>query len=734
MASYFKRVAKLSKNVSLAELSGLIQLPKNARAKVKPVVNHVICIDVSGSMYDVLPHIRTQLKSKLVDIVGDKDTVSIIKFDNRGSIVSEMVQISKANDVREMNKLIDKELVAGGCTNFLDPISLSNRLVTQMNSNDGLWNLFFMSDGGHNTGGSWDEIIALMNSLRPKISNATICEYGYWADSERLTLMAETLGGQKIFDKDFEEYDSDFEKVMKTKSVKRVKLDISEVKKSMRLQFMFTLKDGIVNVYSTEKTDLIFIPEDTQFIYYLQKNEGEDASDTMDMIQKQASYAAINILADKFKYDLVDEILYGLKDKEMIDLYSHSYGKQKIEEFKNAIMKRASGETECVEFIKSKYTPNAKKYCLFDFISDLTSNENNLVHLTHPDFNYNFISAKSMAKVELTEEDKDKLSKASTKIKAEKILTEASKYQVTMRYEDDKAGCPVSSLSWNNERANVSFKVKIPVILTVPEKSNPSKTFEVKSYVFRNFALVRDGILNQDELIVTLADNALAGKFKRMGLVVKSYDTKGMYKLNLSKLPIMNKVRMDLATAKTLSTLEYNLLECKAAIKYISYLKKGVGKKSTEGKSERENYLESLGIVNGEPYTPKTEIVKSNDFYMALYLETKIEKFSNLPKIEDVLRKRELGKSMTVSEAYMDYIMSHIEDELKVNSLENLAESYKEYHKEVITDISQIKFAIIVSRMWFPDLNGFDDDTVKVNINGNELNMKFVFSEKKVDL
>lgn len=94
MASYFKRVANVSKNLRIAEISGMIQ-PKSTKTKVeiRPSINHVICIDISGSMYEVLPKIRTQLKSRLVDIVGDNDTVSLVWFDDKCGFVSKMVQI-----------------------------------------------------------------------------------------------------------------------------------------------------------------------------------------------------------------------------------------------------------------------------------------------------------------------------------------------------------------------------------------------------------------------------------------------------------------------------------------------------------------------------------------------------------------------------------------------------------------------------------------------------------------
>ena len=54
-----------------------------AAPKPKPT-NHVVVIDVSGSMSYELPKLRTQLKDKLVHLLRDDDTVSIIWFSGRG--------------------------------------------------------------------------------------------------------------------------------------------------------------------------------------------------------------------------------------------------------------------------------------------------------------------------------------------------------------------------------------------------------------------------------------------------------------------------------------------------------------------------------------------------------------------------------------------------------------------------------------------------------------------------
>lgn len=156
--SYSKRVVQVSSNLRVAEVTRVIN-NQTEKKEIPVKVNHVFCIDISGSMYGSLANMRQQLKSRLVEIVSENDTVTLIWFNSSCGFISEMVQINSANDVREMNKMIDKYLVARGCTNFFDPIKLTNELIDRINQTEGLWNFIFLSDGGHNVGGTWDKVM-----------------------------------------------------------------------------------------------------------------------------------------------------------------------------------------------------------------------------------------------------------------------------------------------------------------------------------------------------------------------------------------------------------------------------------------------------------------------------------------------------------------------------------------------------------------------------------------------
>ena len=65
----------------------LVRAPTPTAAQTRVVkpkpTNHVVVVDVSGSMSSELPKLRSQLKDKLVHLLRDDDTISIIWFRHR---------------------------------------------------------------------------------------------------------------------------------------------------------------------------------------------------------------------------------------------------------------------------------------------------------------------------------------------------------------------------------------------------------------------------------------------------------------------------------------------------------------------------------------------------------------------------------------------------------------------------------------------------------------------------
>lgn len=752
---YLSRSIKLGKGLYLTEVTPKLKINEDTVSSPQSV-NHVFCVDISGSMYSSLPKMRQQLKNRIPDLVKESDTITIIVFSGSGqcTTLKECVQVKNAASLQALNEAIDRFMRPQGLTCFRDPVEVTNELISRVKSSDDLRSWIFLSDGGNNDC-PWSEVVQELQNLSSKVDNVAIIEYGYYADSNKLSEMAEILGGSKIFSEDFDDYVITFEKLFEGAPANRISFDISSFKKSLRYQQLFSLNESTqsVTVFSSERKTEILIPENTGKLYCLTTEPvGDEAAfDPSDKLSLASIYAAAYVCADRMRYDVTEVILSYLGDTYIINKYCNAFGKQKLNEVKEELVSCAFDENN--QFRDGKddsYVPNSTAYCVLDMIDDLTSDDKNQVVVGHPEFNYSRIGAKSVAKKVLTEEQQTLLSKAGTKLKAEKVLDSVE--EVNMRLVDQNAGYPISSLTWNETRANTSMLLKIPVILDLPK--NEVGLTSVESFIFRNYAIIKDGILNVTQLPMYLTQETVK-KLTDKGVKISSlnapiHDSQTLYLVEFGHLPIINKKRTESVKASALADDQAHLLYYQFVRKYVSYLKKSEPaqetKSGTNYTAEQYAYLKTLGIDSYKGYSPLTELDKSGDFYYATSLISAVEKFSSIPKIEDVLKKRESGKAFTRSEEFMNFVMELVDNQVnlvgdveKVELLKGMFDDYSKNVNKLLSDIAQKKFSLILSRKWFADKKDFDDNVVEVAPPAapegfGKFVVKFEFREVKQDL
>ena len=194
---------------------------------VEKPVHHILLIDCSGSMYSDLPKIREQCKRKLPKLLKETDLLSIIWFSGRGDfgVLVEAEPVATLKDLRAIETAIDRWLKPVGLTGFKEPLLEVSKLVSRMKDKDMAVSLFFMSDGCDNQWGRAD-ILKAVESAGAVVHSAVFVEYGYYADRNLLTAMAEKCGGVNIFAADFGQYDPTFEAAMKRKATGAPKVSI----------------------------------------------------------------------------------------------------------------------------------------------------------------------------------------------------------------------------------------------------------------------------------------------------------------------------------------------------------------------------------------------------------------------------------------------------------------------------------------------------------------------------
>jgi hypothetical protein len=713
--------------------------------------NVILAIDVSGSMYSELPKIRKQLKNKIPNLIGENDTISIVWFSGRNSsgILKEGVQVKNLTDLQMLNDAIDRFLVPMGCTAFLPPVKLAQQLVDSLKDNGNYFSFIFLSDG-YNNDSTWSDVISELTVLEPLVSSATFIEYGYYADSDALSEMAEVAGGEKIFAKDFDSYEENFEKVIGKKTSTKRSVDISSIKSYMSYQFLYTIDEEgkTINVFSSKGKNEILVPEDITEIYYVAKKADGDADD----LNATEILSAAYVLADRLKYSNVEDILVMLGDVSLINQFSGAYGKQKLNELKDRIKDLAFNHDGLYSEGKvDNYVIDPKQYCFMDLIKDLQDGDN-CFYPYHPDFNYNRIGTKKVTKVELSDQQKDALANAKTLAEVTKITSGLTAPEFVYPNNASEIGMKFSTLVWNQDRANLSVQTRLDGTVKLP--ANDFGLTEVDSFIYRNYTLVKDGVINVSEIPVSLDFKTFA-KLKKFNLLTKVGDDKvynlgshkdgEVYILNISSLPTINRSMATNLSAKKLANLEFDLVKLQAGQKYLKYLKEVEEEKNPKVEvsiyePEVAEWLKTIGLTEKGGFAPKVEAVKSEDFYVAPVLKVKIEKLSAVPKITDFLKKSQSGKALNVIETILENRAIEYGAALPANSpvqdIETFIKAIDGKRRETLTDIAKIKFSVILSRSWFKELPTLADNELTMDFDewSNELKVTFDYKEDQIKL
>lgn len=741
------KTQKINSNLSINK----IVLDKKTDSDIVQAGKNVIfAIDVSGSMYHELPKMRQQLKNKIPDLIGVNDTISIIWFSGRSQagILKEGVKVQNLIDIQQLNDAIDRFLVPIGLTAFLPPVQLTETLINNLSSNGNYFSFIFLSDG-YNNDSVWSDVISALSNLEPKVANATFIEYGYYADSDSLTEMSEIMGGEKIFSKDFDSYQEEFEKIVKREgSVKRA-VDISNIKSRMLYQFLYSFdnENQSINVYSSKGKDEILVPENTEDVYFL---TSKPINSDNDDLNANEILATAYVLADRLKYNNVEDILVMLGDVDLINKFAGAYGKQKLNELKD-ILKEYAFNTDGL-YVNGKidnYVIDPHQYCFMDLIKELQDSTCKF-YPYHNAFNYNRIGSKKVAKVELSDETKDALAKAKTLTEITKITSELSAPEFVYPDNASSIGMSFDTLVWNQDRANLSVQTKLFGKVKLPK--NDFGLTEIDSFIYRNFTLVKDGIINVSEIPVTL-DFGTYVKLKAKGLLkyedgsslntgVHSEDT--VYLLDISSLPTINRSMATNTSAKTLADLEFDLIRLQVNQKYLKYLKdeeekKNPVKKESIWSPETSEWLKSIGITETGGFAPKVEAVNTEDFYVAPVLKVKIEKTSTIPKITDFLNKQSSGKALNIIETLLANRVEEVNEVLlnnhSIESIEKLTKSVDVLRRKYLIDIAKIKFGIILSRSWFKEFASLSDNELNLEFDEvGELKVVFDYKEEQIKL
>ena len=740
--------------------------------------DHILIEDCSGSMAWDLPRIREQLKRKLPRLLKREDTVSIVWFSGRGQcgVLLEAEPVATLTDLKEVERAIDRWLTPQGLTGFKDPLEETAKLIDRLSKR---------SSG------------RAVSVYFPSVSAATFVEYGYYADRNLLSAMAEKAGGTLIFAEDFDRYQPVFEAALqkRVKGGKRVELPVTG---DIVGGFAFVPADGDILTFAVDNGK-VSVPEGLDAVFYLASDPvGHKAGALTEIPSRVASrgmpyvtaglpeaesilsaaYAALSLYATRMKAEVVFALLRALGDVSYIEGFANCFGKQAYSAFQESA--RAAAFDPSLRLVKG-YDPNKvprdDAFTVLDVMNLLQQDGGARVRLDDPAFTYSRIGRGRIDATELlTEEERSRVAELSAKMASERdparikalvdeVTAITSGKQEGLKFVQDPApgGYPILSLTFNEERPNVSFLTrrsgKVDLSARLPEHLKGTIPASFETFVYRNYAVVKDGLVNIDVLPVRVSQATYERLKAEIPVDTGFFGVEmnvggGLYDLNLNlrALPVINRMMVKATSARAFFETQYALAKAQAAQKvYKAYVKDLLPPRKSEGFAaqygdEAATWLKEQGITDYSGFQPpKTTQAPSTDHYMGKELKVSLKGLSKLPTVKEAKEQIAKGK-YNAGGALMAATVKEVEDFLssdlykKAAAKEAVLEAWLEGQAKEATsrcrrhifDIAISTFSIIVGQTWFSEFSSLDENTLTLEVDGQKIEGKAEMREVEI--
>lgn len=759
----------MSKFLKIGDLNFYMQHVKDDNSSKKEVIipaHHTFIIDCSGSMSYELPQIRKDLFNKIATILKPQDAVSIIWFSGRGQygVLLEAYSINSLTELNKVKSLIDKYLTPQGLTAFKEPLIELKELISRVRkeNKDMVHTMMFLTDGYDNQW-STKEIINAIEGVKEELASATIVEYGWYCNKQLLNEMATAVGGVHTFSQNFDEYEPYAGKMLNGgQPVKRryIKLD-----HEAHQNVVFNIVDGDIITYLPNENNEIFVSVDGELELYYFTEEVPNAvclggTEVIAQIEfanlnnptLTALYGAAFAYSRKSDYNMVSTILKFLGDANLILLKANTFGTQKINELEAKFV-------DCMNNVSSRYIkgynpdlePAEDAFCVLDMFDVLMSNDENVWYPRHESFEYKKIGANKVSKKqELSEEQKELLKNLidSNDLKEAEAkfieLANNAPEELKFIFDEENPSSSFSNLTWNEKRANLSVQVTYKGFVMLPKNTyNLPEKFD--TVIFRNYTVVKDGIVHSYRLPVSLSKETFDFLQKNNLLSGEVYEVGKIYILDFSTIPVINRKMVKTLSAEELFKNSYNLLKLQSSNavynQYIKRISDGANKGFLDlYGAEATEWLKELGLRD-YGFNPPSSIEKSGEEIQVNTLDVKIKGMASVPTkadIEKVEAKLAKGvdldsltdKEMLVAPAILEFqsfekTLTGLSDEMKTKMtrewLYSKAESFRKTKTVLMNGISKGKFLCIVGKSWFVEFKSRDEKSMTLTLDDKDI-------------
>lgn len=750
-------------------------------------VNHIAVIDCSGSMAGDLPQIREQLKTRLPKLLKDGDTFSLIWFSGRGQFgaLLEAEPVATLTDLQDVNHAIDRWLRPVGMTGFVEPLAEIEHLVLRVSKkNKNPFALFFMSDGCDN---QWDrgKVLATVQASARLLASATFVEYGFYADRPLLAAMAAKAGGQHIFAEQFDKYKPLFEAKMQTREISGKRIAV-KIEGDPIGGFVFSLDSKARELTTFEmNAGGITAPDDLAEFWYLSpKRVGEAGAavgghaDSQKEIQKgtDAIYAAMSLFAVRANADVVWAILKALGDVRFVDMFASCFGKQKYSEFMEAAKVAAFLPTS--RYMKG-HNPNAvpkdDAFTVLDMLKLLTADDATRLLLDDSAFVYNRISRKRLDADDLFDDaEAEKIATLQAKMAGEKSATKLRELQKELnellaakkeplKFVADLApdGYPINGLVYNESRPNISLRVLKPGTIDISSRLRGPNAIpaplmatikdQFKTQIWRNYNLIRDGLVNMETLPVNVGPTTLEA-LRKAGVPFRYVVGKSNVHtivIDVKPLPIINRKMVKSISAVELIKNEWELIKAKAAQKvynhYVNEKFPGAKLKSFAELYGEDGafWLKEQGITSNGFAPVHTKQAEATDVYMARELNVKLDGYNTLPSVSDIVKRLANPKSKPLAGAawLVGKVMHDVNEFFQKNPpsvhqkwLTGMQSAATASARGLMHRSAELKYSVLVGNVWFPEFKSIDDNKLTVILDGQNVEATIEAREIEVEI
>ena len=295
--------------------------------------------------------------------------------------------------------------------------------------------------------------------------------------------------------------------------------------------------------------------------------------------------------------------------------------------------------------------------------------------------------------------------------------------------------CRVLGKTENKRRTNLSIDFLANILAEIPENNVGIEPGKLHLTAPRKICIIKDGILLNKELIVKVNSKRLQQRLIGSGIVKERLLYKNELILDLTKLPIINRDKLKVNifdVAQTEVRYTFSSIACDYLDRLI-YMRDTKSKTCPEElpkpkKSEKEKYLESLGIYGNCLYAKRVK-TESNVKYRVNELSGQIYDFPTYYSSDVYLYCNKLKCNPTI-EAFL----KDIDENIKVCSIDELKKEWEEKHKGYEARLRDLKFRLLFGRTL--NFNRIDysnkSNKIEVPVCGKKVSVGWKFSAKDV--